>query len=82
MEPEWDCLAQILDSLKIPQHNAPPIHHVKGHQDDETLYKQLPLNAQLNCDADSYAKAYICDNPTVLHDIAPLLTTGEWMLLL
>ena len=52
MEPEWDCLAQILDSLKFLQHHAPSIHHVKGHQDEETPYEQLPLNAQVNCDAD------------------------------
>ena len=59
VESEWDCLAQILDSLQLLQHMAPSIHHVKGHQDDDTPYEQLPLPAQLNCDADAYTGSFL-----------------------
>ena len=30
--------------------------HVKGHQDDDTLYEELPILAQANVDVDELAK--------------------------
>lgn len=30
--------------------------HVKGHQDDNTPYKELPIQAQANVDVDELAK--------------------------
>ena len=83
-EPEWDCLAQILDSLQLLQQAAPTIHHVKGHQEEDTPYEQLPLPAQLNCNADAYAGAYIHTNlaPPISCTIAHLFPAGECLLML
>ena len=80
MEPEWDCLAQIQATTQALTMMAPTIDHVKGHQDATTQYKELPLLAQLNCDADTYAKLYLCDNPNINHTIVHLFPTRECLL--
>ena len=67
MEAEWDCLAQILHTLHDLADVAPTIDHVKGHQDESMPYEELPLLAQLNCDADSHANRFLWENPTIDH---------------
>ena len=67
MDAEWDCIAQIVTTMKTFDDRTPTIDHVKGHQDDRTPYEELPLSAQLNCDADSYANLYIQRNPDIHH---------------
>ena len=52
--PEWDCLAQILYTLKEMGSKQPVISHIRGHQDVDTPYEELTLSAQLNCDADCW----------------------------
>ena len=46
------------------------VQHVKGHQDKKTLYKDLPLLAKINVDADKLAgrfqDTYRVSRPTVL----------------
>ena len=87
MELEWDCLSQILCSLQTLEQAAPTIHHVKGHQDVETPREQLLLEAQLNCDVDAEAEAYLLkkkkskdyllSNPSISHQEAPMFPAGE-----
>jgi hypothetical protein len=57
LQPDWDVTNEIivtLQELKI----QPILEHVKGHQDDHTPYDDLPLEAQLNVDADHEAGYY------------------------
>jgi hypothetical protein len=53
LKPDWNIVRTIDHTLmSFP---APQIHHVKGHQDKDTEYCDLPLQAQLNIDADKLA---------------------------
>ena len=63
MDPEWDIIAQILQSYTSLGNSAPIISHIKGHQDEDTPYEQLTLSAQLNCNADTLANAYLQEFP-------------------
>jgi hypothetical protein len=68
---EFDVLATIHDLLKdfsIP----PTISHVKGHQDNNKLYEDLPLPAQLNSDANVLATHELQNYPTTCIHV-PLL---------
>jgi hypothetical protein len=62
LQPDWDVTNEILVTLQ-----AMPIQtifaHVKGHQDDHCPYDSLPLEAQLNVDADYEAGQYQMQNP-------------------
>ena len=54
--PEWDLLIEIQHALiHLPEMT---LQFIKGHQDAKTPYAQLPLDAQLNCDADHIAGEY------------------------
>ena len=54
--PEWDLLQEIRESLlQLP---GISLTYVNAHQDDHTSYEQLPLQAQLNVDADHQASKY------------------------
>ena len=48
---------------------------IKGHQDAHTPYHQLPLAAQLNCDADAEAAAYIASEADMPLIVPPLPST-------
>jgi hypothetical protein len=52
--PDWDVLNEIRHSLH-ELNFCPTFQHIKGHQDCDTPYKNLPLLAQLNVDADTAA---------------------------
>ena len=39
------------------------LYHVKGHQDDDTDYNLLPLEARLNCDMDEKVGKFIDEHP-------------------
>ena len=67
---DWDCIAQILHTLKALGPSKPTLAHIKGHQDTETPYEELDLAAQLNCDADHLAAQYLADNSTINHRYA------------
>ena len=77
MEPEWDIIAQILEALKSLGNSAPIIEHIKGHQDADTPYEQLNLPAQLNCDADAQASAYLRENPALDYTVSHVFPAGE-----
>jgi hypothetical protein len=54
---DWDVLQAIVSTLRIFK-QPPIVAHVKGHQDDTTKYELLPIEAQLNVDADAAAKLF------------------------
>jgi len=58
LEPEWDVINEIHQSLKQFT-NRPTLAYEKGHQDKHKKYHKLALRAQLNCDADGLATNYI-----------------------
>jgi hypothetical protein len=57
LEPEWDIVSSIITTLQ-PLLCVILFPHVLGHQDDKIPYDSLPLESQLNCDADSKADYY------------------------
>jgi hypothetical protein len=61
---DWDILQAISSTLQLfPQ--GPTIAHVFGHQDKHTAYALLPLEAQLNVDADAAATTFQTDHGAV-----------------
>ena len=80
MEAEWDCLAQVLQTIKALGKATPTIAHIKGHQDAKTPYERLLLPTQLNCNADTLASAYLQENSTLDHTISWTFPAGEGVL--
>jgi hypothetical protein len=77
---EYDILAQsylLLQEYLV----TPKILHVKGHQDDKTPYRNLPLPAQLNCDADSLATTELRSLPNLIKRV-PLFPSAKVQLLI
>jgi hypothetical protein len=63
---------------------TPAILHVKGHQDADNPYQNLPLPAQLHCDADSLARTELRSLPNQIRRVllfpsakAQLLISGQ-----
>jgi hypothetical protein len=54
---DWDVTNEIVCTLHTMT-IQPTLEHVKGHQDDHIQYSNLPLDAQLNVDADEEAGFY------------------------
>jgi hypothetical protein len=54
---DWDVVQAIIATLQTFE-KCPEIQHVKGHQDDHVPYDRLPLEAQLNVDADAAATEF------------------------
>eukprot|EP00957_Ditylum_brightwellii_P210979 15365623-Ditylum_brightwellii.AAC.1 len=54
LEPDWDSIAQSADHLQNCSSNL-TIERVKGYQDNDSLYDDLELPAQLNVDVDRLA---------------------------
>ena len=80
LEAEWDCLSQIRATAHALDTINPTIKHIKGHQDDKTPYKELPLLAQMNCNADAFANAFLRDNPEISHINIHQFPAGECVL--
>jgi hypothetical protein len=59
---DWDVTHEISCSLRTFMH-SPLLQHVKGHQDSHTAYVALPLEAQLNVDANAKAGFFQCTYP-------------------
>ena len=57
------------------------VTHVKGHQDKETAYELLPIEAQLNVDADAVATLYQTDHGATRF-IVPMIAGNEAQLLI
>ena len=58
LSPDWDVLNKIRWSMEQDGIRGCSFTHIKGHQDRKTPYKELPLRAQLNVDADKLASTY------------------------
>jgi hypothetical protein len=68
LQADWDVTNEIITSIR--EFAIPPVLlHVKGHQDSHTAYSSLPLEAQLNVDADAEAGYYQCSH----HEQRPLI---------
>ena len=77
MASDWDVVAEITSTLKqLPEILTPEMQHIKGHQDRQKPYEELPLSAQLNCDADALANTWINNNPDFDHSRVPILPTS------
>jgi len=63
LAPDWDLTNEIIVGLQA-MGKTPQLCHVKGHQDEHTAYDHLPLEAQLNVDADIEAGYYQCMHPS------------------
>eukprot|EP00957_Ditylum_brightwellii_P008590 651405-Ditylum_brightwellii.AAC.1 len=54
LDSEWDLIKQIAVTI-LTMKRQPKISHVKGHQDNDTLYHELDSFIQQNVDADQLA---------------------------
>ena len=63
---DCDILQNIISSLTQFQNKA-TLSDIKGHQDAQALYAQLPLLAQLNIDADRLNSTSFCPSQAVMH---------------
>jgi hypothetical protein len=83
LAPDWDLVEEIVNTIALLP-RIPRFSHVKGHQDDDVPYEELPLVAQLNVDADRYAnkfmnnEGYVCTRvPRLGSNKAQLHVGGE-----
>jgi hypothetical protein len=74
LAPDWDLIDELYHSLTHFTQPT-PFTHVRGHQDDKTTYAHLPLDAQLNVDADHEAGNYQWNHPPTVRDQVPLTST-------
>jgi hypothetical protein len=75
LAPDWDIVEAIVSTLQLLP-VTPSFSHVKGHQDDHIAYEDLPLDAQLNIEAEALAGKFQTKFPSD-HLQAPLLpSTG------
>ena len=54
LQPDWDLTNAIITTLQGTS-LQPTFAHIKGHQDKHIEFDFLPLEAQLNCEADHEA---------------------------
>ena len=74
---DWDLLAEIWTSLASVEGNHKiNLIWIKGHQDDDTPYEDLSLEAQLNCEADALAGEFIDANHSMAYEWVPILPTS------
>jgi hypothetical protein len=78
MESEWDILAEIRTALQaLTPGCSPTFEHIKGHQDAKIPMDELPISAQMNCEADQWANEYLVRYPDFPHERVPILpSTG------
>jgi hypothetical protein len=69
---DWDVTHEIQHHLRTLSFWIELVH-VRGHQDKTILYKDLPLMAQLNVDADVLASQYMVSHPFTTSNV-PRLT--------
>jgi hypothetical protein len=63
---EWDAIISVYNLMdRFPQ--PPVLKHVFGHQDNSLAYDDLPLDAQMNTQADTFATMELDEYSTVFH---------------
>lgn len=78
--PEQD----VIDEIAATLHTLPivlDIKWVKGHQDLQSPYEKLSLEAQLNCDADREAESWTNDEHSCHQLVPPLPTTPSQLVI-
>jgi hypothetical protein len=75
LEPDWDLVDSIVKTIQSMASSI-ILPHVKGHQDDDVAYIDLPLDAQLNCDAD-YEAVYHQSVYESYRPAVPRITTNK-----
>jgi hypothetical protein len=80
LAPDWDLIEEIVVQLRALT-ILPTFKHVKGRQDDHVAYHDLPLDAQLNVDADALAGSYISAYPAANPRVPMTPTTGAQLIL-
>eukprot|EP00957_Ditylum_brightwellii_P128092 9769825-Ditylum_brightwellii.AAC.1 len=64
LESKWDLIKQIAVTIQSME-EQPKISHVQGHQDNDTLYKELDWRSQQNIDANHLAREFLEKNGEV-----------------
>jgi hypothetical protein len=83
MSSEWDVIAEIRTATaELGPQSTPRLTHILGHQDELQQYQDLPLPAQLNCDADALAGAFLAWLPFLDCSTVPILPTSGCQLAL
>ena len=78
LDPEWDIVFTIQKLLAAMP--GVVLQHIKGHQDRHTVYRRLPLLAQLNVDADALANKYQCELGSHQPDVLPTILAGAHLI--
>jgi hypothetical protein len=68
---DWDVTHEIQHHLRNFLFQV-HLEHVRGHQNKHTPYKELPLMAQLNVDADLLATQYMISHPQTTTSVSRL----------
>jgi hypothetical protein len=65
---KWDTLISVFHLMdKFPE--LPKLQHILGHQDDDLSYQNLPLDAQMNTQADTLATMELDEYATPFHHV-------------
>ena len=73
-------LPRRIPQQEILQDFQESFEHIKGHQDKESPYEELPLLAQLNCNAVYYASTFLRINPSEASTSVHQFPAGECVL--
>jgi hypothetical protein len=71
LAPDWD-LVEVIHATNVILKATASYQHVLGHQNQHKQYEDLPLDAQLNVDADEEAGYFQSMHATVMRPTAPL----------
>jgi hypothetical protein len=79
LQPDWDLIEEIYSTYHNLTIANVRFMWVKGHQDTDTAYDELPVAAQYNVDADQLADAYLEAHPNE-RTVSPLVPAARCLL--
>jgi hypothetical protein len=86
LAPDWDLIEELCTMLQAitsdQPHFQPSIEHVKGHQDDHAEYADLPLDAQMNVEADHEAENFYHHPNFRHHPLVPMFPSTNAQLVI
>jgi hypothetical protein len=86
LTPDWDLIEEICATLRSitceQPHVTPHITHIKGHQDDHAQYADLPVDAQMNVDADHEAETFYSHPAFRHHPLVPMFPSTQAQLII